>query len=136
MIAAYLHAKLTTDGLGTGHYAAMPDTDNLRWCLYDESAPVSDDSQGFAVEQWGVKVHVRGAAYAASRDLTMRIHALLAGWSGTLPTGGPIVHQTFIMTSPSYIGRDEKERHEWTAHYMMRCEGATGGSISQTRKER
>lgn len=136
MIAAYVHSMLTTAGITGGQIAAMTDDTALRWCLYDESAPVSDDSQGYAVEQWGVKVQVRGAAYAASRDLMMRIHARLAGWSGQLPSGGPLVHQTFIMTSPTYIGRDEKERHEWTAHYMARCEGAAGSPITQTRKER
>jgi hypothetical protein len=91
--------------------------------VYDVSVSVSPDSQTLSVDEFGIQVLVRNAVYSEARDKLMEIHKSLVGFGGRpFVSGGLTVHVIFVDTSPTSIGRDNKGRSEWSAHYRIRVE--------------
>jgi len=101
----------------------QPDSPDDCITVYDESASVLEESHALSTDACGVQVLVRNQSYTSARDALIAIHQDLAGFGGEpFVSGGKMVHAVFIVTSPTSIGRDDKGRSEWTAHYWMRVE--------------
>jgi len=127
MIAEELALYLQTMGHGTKNVdlflGFQPDSPDDCITVYDESASVLEESHALSTDACGVQVLVRNQSYTAARDALIAIHQDLAGFGGEpFVSGGKMVHAVFIVTSPTSIGRDDKGRSEWTAHYWMRVE--------------
>jgi hypothetical protein len=127
MIAEELALYLESRGHGTKGSSIFlgfqPDFPDNCATIYDESAPVLEESHSLSVDEFGVQVLVRHQVYSAARDLICAIHRDLAGFGGEeFVVGGERVHAVFIATPPFSIGRDDKGRSEWTAHYRVRVE--------------
>ena len=99
--------------LRVGHQVDAP---NNLCTLFDESAPAATESNIVALDQVGLQVLVRDVEYRAARDRCRAIHQRLVGFGGesprTSPRGGDLRRH-----APIVIGRDERDRSEWTAHY-------------------
>jgi len=128
-LALYLHAKgHGTEGVDL-FLNFQPDIPDNCITVYDESAPVLEESNALSVDQFGVQVIVRNTVGTAASDLIMSIHRDLAGFGGKpFVAGGSMVSALFIATPPTSIGIDDKGRAEWTAHYYARVE-STGDSF-------
>ena len=99
--------------------------DDLDDCatVYDETSPALGESQALSVDQFGVQVLVRNSSYTTARNALMAIHKSLVGFGGRrFITGGSMVSVVFIDTPPTSIGKDDKGRNEWSAHYRVRVE--------------
>ena len=64
-------------------------------------------------------IQIRGRAEASSfadgNDLMQAVFGALQGIvETTLRVGGPLFHLIYALQSPQYLGRDEKERHQWS----------------------
>lgn len=89
--------------------------------VYDEAAPALPESHALQVDMFGVQVLVRNTDYLAARDALLAIHKDLAGFGGgALVAGTPEITAVFIDTPPATIGRDQRGRSEWSAHYRFR----------------
>lgn len=110
--------------IGEDYYVGFqPDSPNNCITFYDEAAPVYDPSHGLAVDQFGVQVLVRNDSYFLAEQLLTEIHVRLVGFGeDKLVPGGPDIWAVMIMTPMGSIGKDDKGRNEWTAHYMIRAE--------------
>ena len=86
--------------------------------LNNETAPVLPESQSLSVDLCGLQVLVRNTSNSAARAKIIDIHKELVGLSGSI--GGKAVTDFYIVTSPGSIGRDDKNRAEWSAHYTYR----------------
>ncbi len=102
--------------MGVGY---QPDSVDRFIAFYDESAPVIDDSDAFSVDNSGVQIIVRSKDYADARDTLHLIHKAIVAFSGDLGDGTTVTQIT-VAQNPAWIGRDTRERHEWTAHYELR----------------
>lgn len=101
----------------------QPDTPSNCITFFDEAAPVYDPSHGLAVDQFGVQVLVRNENYFLAEYLLTEIHVRLVGFGeDKLIPNGPNIWAVIIMTPMGSIGKDDKGRNEWTAHYMVRAE--------------
>lgn len=125
MIAEELALYLQEQGHGQQNtdlfLGFQPDSPDNCVTVYDTSAPVLGDSHALSVDQLGVQILVRNTSYSEARDLIMLIHRDLVGFGG-IPFVGLTIHALFIEVSPASIGRDDKGRSEWSAHYRMRVE--------------
>lgn len=124
-LAKYLQAKghgTQNEDLFLGFQPAFP---VCCVTVYDETAPVADESNALSVDLFGVQVLVRNSTYTGARDKILEIHKDLVGFGGgTFVDGGKLVHAVFISTTPASIGRDENGNSEWSAHYMVRVESS------------
>jgi hypothetical protein len=123
MIATQWGEYLKTNG----HAAAadiffdfQPDEPNNCITLYNESAPALPESQALAMDLWGLQVIVRNTSAAQARAKILAIHKAIIGLSGKVGTA--TVDDVYVVTAPTTIGRDEKNRAEWSAHYTYRTE--------------
>lgn len=69
-----------------------------------------------------IQVRCRAAAssFAAGNDLIQAAYAALEGKAETtLRSGGPLFHLIRANQSPQYLGRDVKERHEWSQNFQV-----------------
>jgi len=129
MIAERAAAHLVAKSLGTlgvdlfvGYQPEAPDG-----CvtLFDESTSVADESNAYAVDQYGLQVLVRRKDYREARDASLAIHRALVGFGDAPFDGdGPTITFVQIESAPAPIGRDERDRAEWSAHYMIRVDSA------------
>ena len=124
MIAEHFISQLGVYGIATSgtdaFYSHKPDAPNDLVVAFDESAPSPDEAQGQKVDEFGLQVLSRADAYADARDLLVSIHNNMLGFSGQLGAAGPDVVFFQQVTPPSSIGRDDKDRFECSAHYVVR----------------
>jgi len=125
MIAEELALYLCNQGHGVQNVdlflGFQPETVDDCSTIYDESSPALDDSQALSIDQFGVQVLVRNSSYTLARDLIMGIHKSLVGFGGIRFTaGGSMISVVFVDSPPTSIGKDDKGRNEWTAHYRVR----------------
>ena len=102
--------------MGVGY---QPDSVDRFIAFYDEAAPVIAESDGFNVDNSGVQIIVRSKDYADARDTLQLIHLAIIAFSGDLGDGTTVTQIT-LAQNPAWIGRDTRQRHEWTAHYELR----------------
>ena len=122
-LAKYLQAKghgTQNEDLFLGFQPAFP---VCCVTVYDETAPVADESNALSVDLFGVQVLVRNLTYT-NRDQILDSKDLVGFGGGTFVDGGKLVHAVFISTTPASIGRDENGNSEWSAHYMVRVESS------------
>lgn len=127
MIADEVLSYIENEGLGTSgtdlFLGFQPDETDDCVTFYDETAPVAPESNAIATDQFGVQIIVRNSSYSTARDLMMAIHRKIIGFGGEkLVSGGHDVGSCFILSSPASIGRDDKNRNEWSVHYVFRVE--------------
>jgi hypothetical protein len=127
MIAEELCGYLEFKGHGTKNASIFlgfqPDHPDNCITVYDESAPVPEESHALSVDEFGIQILVRNEVYSVARELMRAIHQDLVGFGGEeFVPNGQRVHAVFIASPPASIGRDEKGRSEWTSHYRMRVE--------------
>lgn len=122
MIAEAYLFFLAAEGFGTvgtdlflGHQPDKPDN-----CItsYDTVPPILPESQGLQVDYMTCQVLVRNHNYAQARGTLSAIHKGIVGFSGVM--GIHAVTAVFVESPPASIGRDEKGRAEWSAHYRFR----------------
>lgn len=123
MIGEYLIQYLVDEGFGTYEtdlfLGFRPDSPDNLTVIYEETAPVLNESQGFAIDRTGIQVMVRNKDYATAKAKCKQVHNLLAAFRGELADGAPHVRETYVTTTPSSVGSDENNRKLWTAHYAM-----------------
>ena len=90
--------------------------------LYNESAPVLPESQALAMDLWGLQVLIRNTSASQARTKALAIHKAIIGLSGKVGTA--TVDDVYVVTAPATIGRDTKNRAEWSAHYTYRMESS------------
>ena len=124
MMAEAVARYLAAQGEGTWgtdlFLAVQPDEPDDNVTFMDEGTAALPESQALQVDQVGVQVLVRAAAYEDARSKIWSIHKKLLGFGGELYTGFPIVSMIGIQSIPQYAGPDERSRHEWSAHYTVR----------------
>jgi hypothetical protein len=129
MIAEELALYLEEKGYGTQEVdlflGYQPDSPNSCITLYDETAPVLDESQSITEDQFGVQILIRSAEYGQARNNAIAIHKELVGLGGrTLITDGVMINAIYIGSTPTSIGQDNKGRSEWSSHYLLRVESS------------
>jgi hypothetical protein len=61
--------------------------------------------------------------YTAGNTLVQKVFKALQGVvEETLNAGGSLFHLILSMQSPMYLGRDEKERHQWAQNFQVMWE--------------
>ena len=104
----------------------QPDTPDALIVVNDESAPIEDVSQIYGVDNFGAQVIVRDLDQRTARNKTNDIYADLVGkYDYTLSEGGYLIQVTTVSTMPSPIGMDDKNRHEFTVHFIFRVTNQT-----------
>ena len=104
----------------------QPDTPDTLIVVNDEGAPIEDVSQIYGVDNFGAQVIVRSQNQRAARDITNAIYADLVGkYNYTLSEGGYLIQMTTVSTMPSPIKMDDKNRHEFTVHFIFRVTNKT-----------
>ncbi len=99
----------------------QPDVPDNCITIYDETAPALPESQSLSVDLFGIQIIVRNTSYQNATSKLMSIHKQIVGFGGdTLITGGEQITSIEVVTPPTSIGKDTKERDEWTAHYVFR----------------
>lgn len=96
----------------------QPEEPDNQISIYEETAPVLQESQGFNIDSIGIQLISRHKDYETAKANLKAAHLLIAGYRGTLSDGTKI-RETYIVTPPSSIGSDSKNRKEFTAHYTM-----------------
>lgn len=122
MIAEQIKDHLVSEGFGSYEtdmfIGFQPDKPDNCTVIYENTAPVLQESQGFAIDSVDIQLIVRNTSYFSARDKLKEAHLILSAYRGTL-SDGTIVRETYITTPPSSIGSDDENRKEWTAHYTM-----------------
>ena len=86
------------------------------------SSPVVNESK---LDQPVFQVFVRSGmtGYNAGNTLVQKIFGALQGVvEKTLNPSGALFHLIASMQSPMYLGRDQKERHQWSQNYAVMWE--------------
>jgi hypothetical protein len=96
----------------------QPEAPDSQIVVFEETAPVLDESQGFNIDSIGIQLISRDKDYETAKANLKAAHLLIAGYRGTL-SDGTKVRETYIVTPPSSIGSDKRNRKEFTAHYKM-----------------
>lgn len=119
-VVDYLHAQnLGTKGTNL-FLGFMPDQPDDCTAVYEETAPVLTEMSAYGVDAVGIQITARAKNYIDARTRLYNVHLKIAGFTGLFATGGYRVSQFIITSPPSSIGRDEKNRGEWTVHYAAR----------------
>ena len=127
-LAAYLDAQLASLTLDTNLFVSrLPDAPDACVALLEGSGaqPVLNMGTLAKVDNPTVQVRVRDVSYPAGYAVVMAVFKALHGLSETeLVSGGAVVKSAWAMQSPVHIGRDEKERHEWSLNLRVVWENA------------
>lgn len=78
-------------------------------------------------DQPGFQVFVRSGmtGYNAGNTMMQGVFKALQGVvEATLNSGGALFHLISSLQSPMYLGRDEKERHQWSQNYHVQWENS------------
>jgi hypothetical protein len=84
--------------------------------------PATNESK---LDQPVVQVFTRSAmtGYLVGNTLAEGVFGALQGIVETvLNTGGALFHLIVALQSPTYLGRDEKERHQWSQNFRIQWE--------------
>lgn len=125
MIAEQVATYLSNNGfgaLGTGVFFGMMQEkpDNAVY-VRDVSAPVLPETQGHDIDQSGVQITVRNNNSFTARTTCYNIYKLLVSFRmDTFTSAGNPVIYTICQTPTSYIGADDKGRHEYTTTFTIR----------------
>ena len=104
----------------------QPDTPDSVIVVNDESAPIEAVSQNYGVDNFGAQVIIRESDQRTARNKANAIYADLVGkYNYTLSEGGYLIQMTTVSTMPSPIGMDDKNRHEFTVHFIFRVTNKT-----------
>ena len=127
MIAQELAEYLEDEGIGTIgtdiFVGYQPDTPDNCITIYDETAPVLDESQAQKVDLLGVQILVRNKIYLTAGEKAYTIHKNIVGFGGeAFIEGGSVVTDLYVATTPASIGKDTQNRNEWSSHYSMRVQ--------------
>lgn len=90
--------------------------------VYDINAPNIVESSSLSVDQLGIKVIVRNSNADNGALIMESIHSQFIGFGGQKLAGGSKVTRTEIDLTPYCLGKDEKERTEWTVSYNIRVQ--------------
>ena len=126
-VVSYLQSK----GVGTRGVDLflnfMPDSPNDCLVVYDSIAPQLPESSCLTVDNLGIQLPSRSENTVTAMQKIKEAHKIVAGLGGfALLDGGDTVSYSRVESSPHSIGVDDKNRHEWTAHYEMRVESKEG----------
>ena len=120
MISAGIATYLSDKGLGVLNtdlfVRTMPDTPNNCITVYDEPGVVLNQNHYDNSDSFGTMIKVRGS-YAYVKDKILAIHRHVAGL-GELWLDDMYLLDTRIQTAPASIGNDDKDRAEYTVHYL------------------
>jgi hypothetical protein len=135
MIAIEIASYLAAEGLGTvnltgaanaqatifvGTLPAMPDECIALFPTGGQYSP-----SGESIDEPTVQIIVRGTQNPQpAAELAQQIYDTLHGFrSGTFVTGGTYVVSCYGMQSgPTWIGRDENKRHEYSLNFQLRIQ--------------
>lgn len=120
-IALYLAAHgvgtYATDLFDGGHLPDDPD-DCIAVIERGGAAPLLVLGETIDVDQPIAMIRVRARSYDTGQGKAQAIFALLHGIAEqTLVTGGGLFHLLYAVQSPVHLGRDEKQRHEWSQNF-------------------
>lgn len=77
------------------------------------------------LEQPTVQMFIRSGmtGYNAGNTMTQNVFGTLQGITEqVLNSGGALFHLIASLSSPMYLGRDEKERHQWAVSFQVMWE--------------
>lgn len=121
-IAAYL-AEQNIGTVGTSIFkGSMPDSPDNCIVVYEYAGLPPDLAlDGKEIEQPGLQVRVRNKSYSAGREAIESVITALS------PTANKYLSGTFYLSiivnqSPAPLGKDAKNRHEWTVNFSVRKE--------------
>ena len=127
-LAAYLDAQLASLTIDTNLFVSrLPDAPDACVALLEGSGaqPVLNMDALAKVDNPTVQVRVRDVSYPAGYAMVMSVFKTLHGLAETtLTPGTAYVKAIWAMQSPVHIGRDEKERHEWSLNLRVVWENA------------
>jgi hypothetical protein len=90
---------------------------------YDVDAPQIDESSSLKIDQLGLQVITRNASKAQAKTIAYNIHKAFIGFGGeSLVSGGNIISSTYVDQPPRNIGKDEKNRTEYSVVYNYRLQ--------------
>jgi hypothetical protein len=99
----------------------LPDTDADVIAIFDESAPVLSESVGLASDQAGLQVLVRSKNGQTVAETTQSIYNEVVGFrNDTLAEGGYFITQITPQQYPARVDVDERFRHTWSVHFIVR----------------
>jgi len=129
MIATELAEYLESEGIGTVNVdifiGYQPDSPDDCITLYDESAPTLEESQAQTIDLLGVQILVRNSMYLTAGQKAFAIHKAIVGFGASaFVTGGSVVSDVYVVTTPASIGKDTQNRNEWSSHYNMRVQSS------------
>lgn len=135
MVGQELTNYLQDEGIGTANtdlfLGSQPETPNNCVTVYEETAPVLPEYQAFSVDSVGIQVLARNVSYFDARDKIIAIHKKLSGFmNNPFEAGGYQIRRSENTTPPHSIGKDDKGRSEWSAHYIFEFE--TSGNENRT----
>ena len=125
MIAEQVARYLSAEGMGvlgqSVFFGMTHETPSDAIFVRDVSAPVPPESQGYGIDQSGVQITVRNNNSFLARTKCYDAYKLLASFRmSTFISGGNPVIMTLCQTPTSYIGADDKGRHEYTTTFSIR----------------
>lgn len=114
MIGEQVRTYLLAEGFDQIYFGFKPDSPDFITVVRDGTAPQPPENQ-IGTEQTGLQVTVRSGNNQQARDRCYDIYLELVSFRSAqfTPTGN-FVTLTVTQTPPSYIGTDDKGRHEWT----------------------
>lgn len=114
MIAEQVRTYLIAQGYDSIFLGFKPESPDAMTVVRDVSAPQPPENQ-IGTEQSGLQVTSRSANQQQARDRCYDIYLELVEFRSAqfAPTGN-YVTLTVTQTPPSYLGTDDKGRHEWT----------------------
>lgn len=98
------------------------DPDNCITAI-DDDAPQIDESSSLKIDQFGLQVITRNSSKAQAKTIAYNIHKAFMGFGGeSLISGGPVVSAVFVDQPPQNMGKDNKNRTEYTVNYNCRVQ--------------
>jgi len=92
---------------------------------FDVSAPGVVESSSLKIDMFGLQVLVRNLNSADAKNIIKMIHKKFIGFGGeSLIPNGDILSMTSIGSPIQCLGKDEKNRTEWTVTYNLRVQSS------------
>jgi hypothetical protein len=115
-IADFLEDNITGYTKGENIYKAFqPDTPNNCLVIRDTGGPPPDKYIPTADPTF--QILVRNISYPAAQDIVDQIVTLLHQKAG-VTLGDHYYYSIFLLGEPGYIGKDEKNRYEFSANFI------------------
>lgn len=130
-VATYLQAQGLSLTMGTNLFVGqMPDSPDQLAAIstrpgmgavrYLTGGVQSAESK---LDQPALVIRVRASTYVAGETLIQAIYGKLQGiCETTITSGGQLIHLIRSLNSPSYVGVDVQQRHQWTQSFMVQYE--------------